>query len=210
MILETFPVGAFACNCTILGDPASGRAIVIDPGDEPEKVLSRLSALGLAPIYAFHTHAHLDHVMGTRGVKEEHPGTEILMHPGDRELYDNLQLQAQAFGLRTEDALPVDTWIADGDKVAVGAISGEVLHTPGHTPGSVCLHVPDLGLLFAGDTLFQGSVGRTDLWGGSFQQLEASIRERLYGLPEETRVVTGHGPETQIGFERRSNPFVRA
>jgi len=132
------------------------------------------------------------------------------MHPGDRELYDNLQLQAQAFGLRTEDALPVDTWIADGDKVAVGAISGEVLHTPGHTPGSVCLHVPDLGLLFAGDTLFQGSVGRTDLWGGSFQQLEASIRERLYGLPEETRVVTGHGPETQIGFERRSNPFVRA
>ncbi len=208
MILETFPVGAFQCNCTILGDEATGEAILVDPGDEPERILAKLGELQLEPRFAFHTHAHLDHVMGTRRVKER-CGTEILLHPGDRELYDNLQLQARVFGMKTEDPAPVDQWVAHGDKVTAGSLAGEILHTPGHTPGSICLHLAGAKILFAGDTLFLGSVGRTDLWGGSFEQLQTSIRERLYELPEDTRVITGHGPDTRIGQERRSNPFVR-
>jgi len=209
MIIETFPVGAFQCNCTILGDEPSGAAILIDPGDQPDLILDRLKRLGLEARYAFHTHAHLDHVMGTRRIKEQH-GPDILLHPGDKDLYDNLQLQARMFGLRAADPLPVDTWIADGDKVTCGPVRGEVLHTPGHTPGSVCLYLPDDELLFAGDTLFQGSIGRTDLWGGSFDDIQRSIRERLYSLPGATRVVTGHGPDTTIAIERTSNAFVRA
>jgi glyoxylase-like metal-dependent hydrolase (beta-lactamase superfamily II) len=208
MILETFPVGAFQCNCTILGDEATGEAIVVDPGDEPEKILGRLKALGLEARYAFHTHAHLDHVMATRRLKEE-VGSEILLHPGDRELYDNLQVQARIFGIRTADPLPVDRWVAHGDKLGAGAVQGEILHTPGHTPGSMCFYVPGENLLFAGDTLFLSGVGRTDLWGGSFPELQASIREHLYALPEDTTVIAGHGPDTSIGAERRSNPFVR-
>ncbi len=208
MILETFPVGAFQCNCTIMGDETTHEAIVVDPGDEPELILGHLRRLGLRARFAFHTHAHLDHVMGTRRVKEDQ-GADILLHGDDRELYDNLQLQARMFGLSTADPLAVDTWVQDGDKVACGQVAGEVIHTPGHTPGSVCLYLPGSHLLFAGDTLFQGGVGRTDLWGGSFPQLEASIRDKLYALPEQTRVVAGHGPDTTIGSERKGNPFVR-
>lgn len=209
MILETFPVGAFQCNCTILGDEATGEAIVVDPGDEGEAILARLERLGLKARLAFHTHAHLDHVMGTRDIKERH-AAEILLHPGDRDLYEGLQIQARMFGLRTADPLPVDAWIAHGDRVSCGKVSGEVIHTPGHTPGSVCLYVPGTNLLLAGDTLFFRGVGRTDLWGGSFPQLQSSIRERLYALPDGTRVIAGHGPETTIGQERIANPFVRA
>lgn len=208
MILETFPVGAFQCNCTILGDESTGEAIVVDPGDEPEVILGHLRRLGLKARYTFHTHAHLDHVMGTRQVKER-DDADILLHPEDRGLYDNLQLQARMFGLTAEDPLPVDSWIAHGDKVTCGQVGGEVIHTPGHTPGSVCLYVPAAGLLLAGDTLFMRGVGRTDLWGGSFPKLQESIRDQLYHLPPDTRVVAGHGPDTTIGDERAENPFVR-
>ncbi|MBU6428456.1 MAG: MBL fold metallo-hydrolase [Cyanobacteria bacterium REEB65] len=209
MIVETFPVGALACNCTILGCERTRRAIVVDPGDDPERILARLQALRLEPVAAFHTHAHFDHLMATRALKEA-LGPEILLHRDDLPLYDNLQRQVAMFGMRADDPLPVDRFVAHDEDLAWGEGSGTVIHTPGHTPGSVCLHVPELGLLLAGDTLFMRGVGRTDLWGGSFERLEESIRDRLYVLPPETTVIAGHGPATTIGAERSQNPFVRA
>lgn len=209
MIVETFPVGSFQCNCTILGDPATGKAIVVDPGDEPDVILGHLQRLGLEAVYAFHTHAHLDHVMATRRVKEEH-GAAILLHQGDLMLYENLQMQAKLFGMKTGDPLPVDEFVEDGDSVRTGALNGKVIHTPGHTPGSMCLHLSEANLLLAGDTLFMRGIGRTDLWGGSYPEIQASIRDRLYSLPPATRVIAGHGADTTIGAEKTENPFVRA
>lgn len=208
MIVETFQVGAFRCNCTILGDPATGEAIVVDPGDEQDLILAHLTELGLVATVVFHTHAHLDHCMATRAIKESQ-GSVLMLHPDDRDLYENLQMQARLFGMSASEPAPVDQWVVHGDRLAYGAILGEVIHTPGHTPGSVCLYVSEHDLLFAGDTLFMRGIGRTDLWGGSFEQLEKSILDRLYGLPAATRVIAGHGPDTSIGAERLENPFVR-
>jgi glyoxylase-like metal-dependent hydrolase (beta-lactamase superfamily II) len=211
LIRETFPVGPLQCNCTILGDPSTGEALVVDPGDDAELITGRLQELGLRATALVHTHAHFDHVGAARAVSEA-TGAGIRLHEGDRWLYENLNLQGSMFGFSFEPTLPVERWLKDGDVVGRGRFAAEVLHTPGHTPGSVCFRCEIAGrpIVFAGDTLFRGSIGRTDLWGGDYPTIERSIKSRLYALPEETIVVAGHGPETTIGRERRGNAFVRA
>jgi hydroxyacylglutathione hydrolase len=210
VIRETFPVGPLQCNCTILGDPATGTALVVDPGDDAEEILRRLAAHGLRAAALVHTHAHFDHVGATRRVSEA-TNAAIHLHEGDLFLYENLAMQGAAFGFEFDDVLPVSRFVKNGDAVASGAISVEVLHTPGHTPGSVCFKLGGANpLVFSGDTLFQRSIGRTDLWGGDVRAIERSIKTRLYTLPEGTLVIPGHGPETTIGEERAMNPFVRA
>lgn len=209
MIIETFPVGPLQCNCTILGDPETGEAIVIDPGDEAMKVLKRLSAHGLKPKAILITHTHLDHVGGNHEVREK-TGARVMLHEKDLPLYDNLSMQAQMIGLDTPVRGKVDEHIHQGDVIFFGSKgdSIEVLHTPGHTPGSCSFFLQNRNLLFSGDTLFSGSIGRTDLWGGDFDTEIRSIRERLLPLPGKTRVITGHGPDTTIAEERDSNPFL--
>lgn len=209
MIIETFPVGPLQCNCTILGDPETGEAIVIDPGDEAMKVLKRLSAHGLKPKAILITHTHLDHVGGNHEVREK-TGARVMLHEKDLPLYDNLGMQAQMIGLEAPVRGRVDEHIHQGDVIFFGSKgdSIEVLHTPGHTPGSCSFFLASRNLLFSGDTLFSGSIGRTDLWGGDFDTEIRSIRDRLLPLPGLTRVVTGHGPDTTIAEERASNPFL--
>src|SRR5262245_4143906 len=200
-VRETFPVGPLQCNCTILGDPASGKALVIDPGDQGPEIVRRLAKRGLRAIALVHTHAHFDHVGATRHVAEA-TKAEIRLHQGDEPLYENLAMQGAAFGFTFDDVLPVSRWMTDGETIKAGGIEVEVLHTPGHTPGSVCFSLAGSEpILFAGDTLFQGSIGQTDLWGGDSRLILRSIKPRLYGLPEETLVIPGHGPETTIGEE---------
>jgi hydroxyacylglutathione hydrolase len=210
MIVRTFPVGLLQCNCTVIGDPETKQAIVVDPGDEPERVLSVLHEEGLACRAILITHTHLDHVGGNQALKDA-TGARLMLHEADLPLYDNLKMQAEWMGgmLPAPLRADVDENIAQGDVVKAGGLSGRVLHTPGHTPGSLCFHFEGTQpLLLAGDTLFAGSVGRTDLWGGDFDQEIASIRNRLLELDDRTRVVPGHGAETTIGRERRSNPFL--
>jgi hydroxyacylglutathione hydrolase len=212
LVLETFPVGLLGCNCTIVADPETRQALVVDPGDQAPDILAALERLGVAAVKLVHTHAHLDHVLAT-GEVAARTGAEILLHRADRWLYDNVALQAQFFGLPwTPTTPPPPTRELEGDEVlAFGQREARVLHTPGHTPGSVCFFVERSGetpLLFAGDTLFRRSIGRTDLWGGSSEQLTTSIRERLFCLPEATVVIAGHGPPTTIGAERDGNPYV--
>ncbi len=209
MIIETFPVGPLQCNCTILGDPETGEAIVIDPGDEALKVLKRLSAHGLRPKAILITHTHLDHVAGNHEVREK-TGAKVMLHERDLPLYDNLGMQAQFIGMDAPVRAPVDEHIHQGDVIPFGGQgdSIQVLHTPGHTPGSCSFFLGSRNLLFSGDTLFSGSIGRTDLWGGDFDTEVRSIREKLLPLPDATRVITGHGPDTTILEERRSNPFL--
>jgi glyoxylase-like metal-dependent hydrolase (beta-lactamase superfamily II) len=206
-ILETFPVGPFQCNCTVLADPVSREAVVIDPGDEPERILRVVESMKVAPIALLHTHAHLDHVTASRAIKEA-TGAVIRLHPEDRPLYDALPEQAALFGLRADAPLPPDAPLSDGEIVRVGPYRLRVIHTPGHTPGSTSFVVEgDAPLLFSGDTLFRRSIGRTDLWGGDTEAILASIRGRLFALSGETLVVCGHGPDTTIDEEKRLNPF---
>jgi glyoxylase-like metal-dependent hydrolase (beta-lactamase superfamily II) len=209
LIVETFPVGPLQCNCTILGDPASGEAIVVDPGDEVDVVLTALARHKLRCRAIVNTHTHIDHVGGNHALREV-TGARVMLHEADLPLYDNLGIQAQLLGLAAPPPRSqVDEHIHQGDRVAVGAVALDVLHTPGHTPGSLCFHLAGSApLLLSGDTLFAGSIGRTDLWGGDYDQELASIRGRLLALDDHTRVIAGHGPETTIGRERRRNPFL--
>jgi hydroxyacylglutathione hydrolase len=212
LILESFPVGLLGCNCTIVVDPETRQALVVDPGDQAPDILAALERLGAQAVKLVHTHAHLDHVLGT-GEVAARTGADILLHQADRWLYDNVELQARFFGLPwSPTPPPPPTRELAGDEVlAFGRREARALHTPGHTPGSLCFFVERTGetpLLFAGDTLFRRSIGRTDLWGGSFEQLSTSIRERLFSLPDDTVVIPGHGPSTTIGAEREGNPYV--
>ncbi len=208
MILETFPVGPLACNCTLLGDPEAGEAIVIDPGDEVGRIARRLTELGLKLKQIIVTHAHIDHVGGALRLKQL-TGAPILLNENDLDLLKMMDRQAAWLGIATPETAPPDENLADGQRVGLEHYPAEVLFTPGHTQGSICLHFAPLKLLMAGDTLFAGSIGRTDLPGGDPEQIIDSIQSRLLVLPDETRVVAGHGPETTIGVERRSNPFLR-
>ncbi|MDR3772343.1 MAG: MBL fold metallo-hydrolase [Terracidiphilus sp.] len=208
MILETFPVGPLQCNCTILGDEAAGEAIVIDPGEEVGRIHRRLTELGLKLKQILITHAHIDHVGGALRLKRL-TGAPILLNENDLALLQMMEQQAAWLGVASPETAPPDEHLADGLTVGLDACPAQVLHTPGHTQGSVCLHFAPLKLLIAGDTLFAGSIGRTDLPGGNFDQIMDSIHSRLLRLPDETRVLPGHGPATTIGAERRNNPFLR-
>ncbi len=208
MILETFPVGPLQCNCTLLGDEESGEAIVIDPGDEVARIHRRLTALGLSLKQILVTHAHIDHVGGALKLKRL-TGAPILLNENDLPLLKMMDEQAGWVGTATPETAPPDENLADGLMVGLPRFPAMVLHTPGHTQGSVCLHFAPLKLLVAGDTLFQRSIGRTDLPGGDYPQILDSIHSRLLTLPDETRVLAGHGPATTIGAERRGNPFLR-
>jgi glyoxylase-like metal-dependent hydrolase (beta-lactamase superfamily II) len=209
MILETFPVGPLQCNCTILGDEEAGEAIVIDPGDEVGRIHRRLASLGLKLKQILITHAHIDHVGGALKLKRL-TGAPILLNENDLPLLKIMAEQADWLGVATPETAPPDDTLADGMRVGLERYPAEVLHTPGHTQGSVCLHFAPLNMVIAGDTLFAGSIGRTDLPGGNSQQILDSIQSRLLALPGETKVLPGHGPSTTIGAERRSNPFLRA
>jgi glyoxylase-like metal-dependent hydrolase (beta-lactamase superfamily II) len=208
-LLATIPVGPLSCNCSIVVDEESRRAAVVDPGDDAEEILSALARMDARPVVLLHTHGHFDHIAGARRIHDA-TGAEIALHPADRFLYDGLQEQGRLFGMAFDAPAAVDRELSDGEEVPFGGSSIRVLHTPGHSPGSCAFLLESADrVLFSGDTLFSGSVGRTDLWGGSFDTLAASIREKLYCLPPELRVVPGHGEETTIGKERASNPFVR-
>jgi glyoxylase-like metal-dependent hydrolase (beta-lactamase superfamily II) len=206
-IVETFPVGPLQCNCTILADEKSREAVVIDPGDEPDRILRALAAMKLVPVALLHTHAHFDHITGSRAVKQA-THAPIRLHPADRPLYDALPEQAAFFGLRAEAPLPPDDPLTDEEEIRFGPYALRAIHTPGHTPGSTCFALQgDQPLLFSGDTLFRRSVGRTDLWGGDTSAILESIRQKLFALPGDLPVVCGHGPGTTIDEERRLNPF---
>jgi hydroxyacylglutathione hydrolase len=210
----SFRVGALGCTCTIVACPETHEALVIDPGDEAPRILAELERQGLRAVSLVHTHAHFDHVLGTREVAHA-TGAEIALHKGDRWLYEHVGEQLQLFGFGDVPvAMTAPTReLLGGEVLAFGRREARVLHTPGHTPGSLCVYIEGHGerpILFAGDTLFAGSVGRTDLPGGSFAELVQSIRGPLFALPEETLVVPGHGGETTIGLERMDNPFVGA
>jgi glyoxylase-like metal-dependent hydrolase (beta-lactamase superfamily II) len=207
MILETFPVGPLACNCTILGDEEAGEAIVIDPGDEVGRIQLRLTELGLKLKQILVTHAHIDHVGGALKLKRL-TGAPIFLNESDLPLLKMMQMQAGWLGVVTPETAPPDENLSDGLLVGLDRYPAQVLHTPGHTQGSVCLHFAPLKMLIAGDTLFAGSIGRTDLPGGNSRQIIDSIHSRLLALPDETKVLPGHGPSTTIGAERKSNPFL--
>lgn len=203
--LESFPVGPLQCNCSLLWDSDLGAGVVVDPGGEGARIAARVQQLGFRVTALLHTHAHFDHVGATRQLQDLWQCPAHL-HAGDTFLVENLDLQTGAFGFPSIPK-PDITELSPGDRFEGLA----TLHTPGHTPGSCCFHGAfDQGqVLLSGDTLFRGGVGRTDLWGGDWDQLEASIQRELYPLDPGTLVIPGHGPATTVGEEAAGNPFVR-
>jgi glyoxylase-like metal-dependent hydrolase (beta-lactamase superfamily II) len=208
MIFESFPVGPLACNCTIVGDEESREAIVIDPGDDVSRIAKRLSEQRLKLKQILVTHGHIDHVGGALKLRRL-TGAPVFMNEADLPQLDMMEEQAGWLGIRAPETAPPDEGLAEGQVVGLEHYPAVVLHTPGHTQGSICLHFAPLKLLIAGDTLFAGSIGRTDFPGGNFEQIMASLRTRVLALPDETRVLPGHGPLTTIGEEREGNPFLR-
>lgn len=216
VIHEILPVGMLQCNCSIIGDPESREALVVDPGDETARILETLARHAVTVKAIVSTHAHIDHVGGLRKMQQA-TGAPVLMHADDMELYRHLDIQAAWLGMRTPDPASIDKFLREGDTLRWGRFEAGVLHTPGHTPGSISLYLapqPDSGTsapnasLLAGDTLFAGSIGRTDLPGGSLEQILRSIHQKLLVLPDETIVYPGHGVATTIGEERAANPFL--
>jgi hydroxyacylglutathione hydrolase len=233
LIHEVIPVGLLQCNCSILGDRAAHEAIVVDPGDEVERILEILRRDHLTVRAIVSTHTHIDHVGGLAGLHRA-TGAPVLIHEGDLELYRHLDVQAQWLGVPTPAIARLEDFLKEGDTLRWGGFRARILHTPGHTPGSISLvverrtdtggdaqssghpqhqapvdtHPPELVRLLAGDTLFHGSIGRTDLWGGSYSQILSSIREKLLSLADDVVVYPGHGDSTTIGSERSHNPFL--
>jgi len=208
--VETLAVGPLGCNCSILADLEAKRAIVIDPGGDFDEIHRRLQALGVTVDAIVHTHTHVDHV-GCTAELQRSTGAAASIHEADRPLYEILPVQAELLGIDRPVPADVDGALVDGRALRFGSLELAVVHTPGHTPGSCCFLVRDGGKarLFAGDTLFRGSIGRTDLWGGDHDAILRSIRGKLLTLPDDALVVTGHGPSTTIGNERARNPFLR-
>jgi hydroxyacylglutathione hydrolase len=225
LIHEILPVGMLQCNCHVVGDPKTHDAIVIDPGDDAESILEILKRHHLKVSAIVITHAHIDHVVGLHRLQQA-TNAPVYMHGDDLGLYQMLDEQASWLGWETPKSVNVDQLLREGDAIRWGPFHAQVLHTPGHTQGSICLYMPsDMpedraaalaaksterppGRLFAGDTLFAGSIGRTDLWGGSFREIIGSLKGKVLALPDETLVYPGHGASTTIGEERQSNPFL--
>jgi glyoxylase-like metal-dependent hydrolase (beta-lactamase superfamily II) len=225
LIHEILPVGMLQCNCHIVGDPQTREAIVIDPGDDAAKILEIIQRHHLKVTAIIVTHTHIDHVIGLRRVREA-TGAPVYVHGDDLDLYRMLDVQASWLGIKTPEQVQIDQLVREGDVIRWGPYQVQILHTPGHTPGSICLYMPadvpgassddrpakavkhGTGNLFAGDTLFKGSIGRTDLWGGSYEGILRSLKGKLLELPDNTIVFPGHGDSTTIGKERETNPFL--
>jgi len=206
MKISTFTAGPFGENGYLAICP-SGHAVAIDPGAGAPRMVAVLQEEGAELAAILLTHAHLDHLDGVARVRRHAPAP-IWLHPADRPLYDSVAQQAAAFGLEVEPPPPPDESFAHGQTFRFGECALEVRHAPGHAPGHVILYAREQGLAFVGDVVFQGSIGRTDLPGGDFRELMRSIREQVLTLPDETRLLTGHGPETTVGWERTGNPFL--
>jgi len=207
MIHEIFPVGPLQCNCSVIGDETTREAMVIDPGDDIDDVLALIQKHNLTVKQIVVTHAHIDHVGGAMKLRTA-TGAPILLNQNDHALLKMLDVQAAWIGVEDPGKVEIDQSIGQGDTVRTGSLAANVIHTPGHTEGSVCLYFPVEKKLIAGDTLFAGSIGRTDLPGGSMRKIISSLHEKVLTLPDETTVVPGHGPLTTIGDERESNPFL--
>jgi hydroxyacylglutathione hydrolase len=225
LIHEILPVGMLQCNCHIVGDPVTREAIVIDPGDDADRIVAVIHRHHLKVTAIVVTHTHIDHVIGLSRVHEA-TGAPVYVHADDLNLYQLLEQQAAWLGWKTPKQARVDQVLRDGDAIRWGGYEAQIIHTPGHTPGSICLYVPadreratpeaarvestepGAGRLFAGDTLFAGSIGRTDLWGGSLPEIMRSLKLKLLELPDSTVVYPGHGEATTIGQERETNPFL--
>jgi hydroxyacylglutathione hydrolase len=208
MIHKVIPVGPLQCNCSIIGDEGTREAMVIDPGDEIDDILQIVKQHGLKVKQIVVTHAHIDHVGGAMKLKQL-TGAPILLNQNDQALLKMMDVQAAWVGMMPPGKIAIDQSVKDADRLRVGNLEATVMHTPGHTEGSICLYLPAEQKLIAGDTLFAGSIGRTDLPGGSFDKIMDSLKGRLLALPDETIVVPGHGPETTIGEERETNPFLK-
>jgi hydroxyacylglutathione hydrolase len=208
MIHEIFPVGPLQCNCSVIGDDTSREAIVIDPGDDIEQVVALIKKHNLQVKQIVITHAHIDHVGGAMKLRAA-TGAPILLNQNDYALLKMLDVQAAWIGVPTPGKVEIDQNLRHADTINTGSLQAQVLHTPGHTEGSICLYFPAQQKLIAGDTLFAGSIGRTDLPGGSYEKILRSIHDRVLALPNETVVVPGHGPLTTIGEERDKNPFLQ-
>ena len=215
LIHEILPVGMLQCNCHIVGDPITREAIVIDPGDDVETILEVIARHELKVGNILITHSHIDHIIGLKKLREA-TGAPVLMHQADLDLYQQMEMQAEWINWATPELSEVDDFLTEGKSIKWGNYELRVMHTPGHTKGSVCLYLPreentiqHPGLLFAGDTLFEGSIGRTDLWGGSMKEILRSLKTKLLTLPDETIVFPGHGSPTTIGVERETNPYLQ-
>jgi hydroxyacylglutathione hydrolase len=209
MIHEVLPVGPLQCNCSVIGDESTREAMVIDPGDHIQEILALLQKHNLQVKQIVITHAHIDHVGGAMKLRAV-SGAPILLNQNDYDLLRMLDMQAAWIGMQSPGKVEIDRSITTGETVTAGSLSASVLHTPGHTEGSICLYFPAEQKLIAGDTLFAGSIGRTDLPGGSMQKILHSLHHTILSLPDETVVVPGHGPLTTIGEERESNPFLKS
>lgn len=206
MIIKTLAVGPIMANCFIVGCENTKSAVVIDPGDEADKILMALAESQLTVKYIINTHGHFDHVGANKKMKDA-TGAEILIHAADAEMLEHISAASMAFGLSVENSPPADRTIGEGDQITFGDITFNVIHTPGHSPGGISLSSD--GIVFVGDSLFYGSIGRTDFPGGDYNTLISSIKNKLFPLGDEVVVYTGHGPETSIGQEKRMNPFLK-